>query len=123
MWVKCGDWNIKFFHATTSNRCRKNRIEVLCDSGGRWREDCEEVEGIILEYFKEIYSTSFPVDFKASLGAVDRRVSKEMNEGLLMEFREEEVWRALKQIDPTKSPGPNGMSPIFFQRYWDIVGP
>ena len=81
------------------------------------------MEGIILEYFKEIYSTSFPVDFRASLRAVDRRVSKEMNEGLLMEFREEEVWRALKQMHPTKSPGPNCMSPIFFQRYWDIVGP
>ena len=86
--VKYGDQNTKFFHAAASNRRQKNRIEGLCDSGGRWREDCEEVEGIILEYFKEIYSTSFPVDFKASLGAVDRRVSKEMNEGLLMEFRD-----------------------------------
>ena len=25
-------------------------------------------------------------------------------------------------MHPTKSPGPDGMSPIFFQRYWDIVG-
>ena len=26
-------------------------------------------------------------------------------------------------MHPTKSLGPDGMSPIFFQRYWDIVGP
>ena len=90
---------------------------------GRWREDCEEVEGIILTYFKEIYSSNFLVDFGTSLGAVDRNVSDEMNEDLLMEFRVEEVWRALKQMHPTKSPGPDGMSPIFYQRYWDIVGP
>ena len=106
-----------------SNRRRKNRIKGLCDSRGRWREGCEEVEGIILTYFKEIYSSNFPVDFKTSLGAVDKKVSNEMNEDLLMEFRAEEVWRALKQMHPTKSPGPDGMSPIFYQRYWDIVGP
>ena len=29
----------------------------------------------------------------------------------------------LKQMHPTKSSSPDGMSPIFFQRYWDIVGP
>ena len=49
------------------------------------------MEGIILDYFKEIYSTSFPVDFRASLGAVDRKVSDAMNEDLLSDFRVEEV--------------------------------
>ena len=46
-----------------------------------------------------------------------------MNEDLLRNFEEEEVWRALKQMHPTKSLGPDGMSPIFYQRYWDVVGP
>ena len=70
-----------------------------------------------------MYSTSFPIDFKASLGAVDRKVSDAMNVDLLSDFRVEEVQRALKHMHPTKSPSPDGMSPIFFQRYWDIVGP
>ena len=26
-------------------------------------------------------------------------------------------------MHPTKSRGSDGMSPVFFQRYWDIVGP
>ena len=46
-----------------------------------------------------------------------------MNEDLLRNFREEEVWRALKQMHPTKFPGLDSMSPIFYQRYWDVVGP
>ena len=46
-----------------------------------------------------------------------------MNDELLIEFKEEEVWKALQQMHPTKAPGLNGMSPIFYKKYWDIVGP
>ena len=49
-----------------------------------------------MDYFKDIYSTSFPVDFGANLGAVDRRVSDAMNKDLLSDFKVEEVRRALK---------------------------
>ena len=49
------------------------------------------MDGIILDYFKDIYSTSFPVDFSASLGAVDIKVSNAMNEDLLSDFKAEEV--------------------------------
>ena len=122
LWVKCGDQNTKFFQETASNRRRRNRIEGLCDNEGNWRENKEDVEGIILDYFKEIYSTSFPDEFGSSLEVVDKRVSDDMNDALLKEFRVKEVRRALKQMHLTKSPGPNGMSPIFFQKYWDVVG-
>ena len=86
----------------------------MCDNEGRWREDKEEVEGIILDYFKEIYSTSYPDEFRISLKAIDRRVLDDMNDALLKEFRVEEVRHALKQMHPTKSPGLDGMFPIFF---------
>ena len=74
-----------------------------------------EVENIILEYFTKIYSITYPTEFEASLSAVGSRVSEDMNAELLRDFREEEVWRALMQMHPTKSPGPYGMSPIFFK--------
>ena len=123
LWVKCGDHNTNFFHEMASNRRRRNRIEGLCDKECIWRENKEEVEGIILDYFKEIYSTSFPEEFGSSLEVIDRRVSDDMNDALLKEFQVEEVRRFLKQMHPTKSPGPDGMSSIFFQNYWDVMGP
>ena len=95
LWIKCGDRNTKFFHATTNNRQRKNKIKGISDLEGRWREGREEVEDIILKYFTDFYSTTFPTEFEASLGVVGRRVSKAMNAELLKEFKEEEVWRAL----------------------------
>lgn len=45
-----------------------------------------------------------------------------MNEVLISDFREEEVWCALNQLHLAKSPNLDGMSPIFFQKYWDIFG-
>lgn len=46
-----------------------------------------------------------------------------MNGDLLREFREEEMWQALRQMYPTKSLGPDCMPFIFYQRYWDVVSP
>lgn len=36
-------------------------------------------------------------------------------------FTKEEVFTALKQMHPNKSPGLDGMSPLFFLTYWDII--
>ena len=45
-----------------------------------------------------------------------------MNSKLSRAFTREEVVFALKQLHPTKSPGPDGMLALFFQKYWSIVG-
>ena len=45
-----------------------------------------------------------------------------MNESLTHVFTKEEVATTLKQIHPTKAPGLDGMSAIFYQKYWNIVG-
>jgi hypothetical protein len=45
-----------------------------------------------------------------------------MNDQLSREFTSEEVHKALHQMYPTKAPGPDGMSAIFFQKYWAIIG-
>ncbi|KAK6119349.1 hypothetical protein DH2020_046910 [Rehmannia glutinosa] len=44
-----------------------------------------------------------------------------MKEFLRQPFTSEEVTRALKHMHPFKSPGPDGMSPVFFQKFWHIL--
>lgn len=53
---------------------------------------------------------------------IQAKVFEEMNEELTKEFTAEEVKAALKQMHPTKALRPNGMSAVFYQKYWDIVG-
>ena len=121
LWLKSGDRNTKFFHAVASQRRKRNKIEGLMEEGV-WLESLEDIERVILNYFSSIYSTDHPNSFEASLNAVDQRVTQEMNGELLRTFSEEEIRAALNQMHPTKAPGPDGMSPIFFQQYWDVVG-
>ena len=56
------------------------------------------------------------------LDLVDRVVTLDMNHTLLQQFTPEEVKTTLFSMHPSKSPGPDGMSPFFFQKYWHIVG-
>ena len=73
-------------------------------------------------YFETIYKSNQPTCFEASLSSITTRVSIDMNEELLADFKSKEVWYALKQMHPTKAPGPDGLSPVFFKHYWNIVG-
>jgi hypothetical protein len=49
-------------------------------------------------------------------------VTADMNQWLSREFDASEVRQDLFQMHPTKAPSPDGMSAIFFQTYWHIVG-
>ena len=54
--------------------------------------------------------------------SVDHVVTEEMAQSLVRPYTEEEVRTALFQMHLSKSPGPDGMSPFFFQKLWHIVG-
>ena len=85
------------------------------DSSGTWQDDPRSVEGIILRYFASIFKSNQPSNFEASLSDIHPRVTPAMNASLTAKFRVEEIWNALHQMHPTKSPDPDGMSPIFYQ--------
>lgn len=54
--------------------------------------------------------------------SVTWKLTEAMNENLLKAYTAEEVFEVLRQMSSTKALGPNGMAPIFFQKYWKIVG-
>ena len=53
--------------------------------------------------------------------SVDHVVTEEMAQALVHPYTKE-VRTAFFQMLPSKSPGPDGMSPFFFQKFWHIVG-
>ena len=49
-------------------------------------------------------------------------VTPDMNVELDREFTIEEVEVAIKQMAPLKSLGPDGMTHLFYQNYWSLIG-
>ena len=93
----------------------------LLDSDGRWQVDPGNIDSIILEYFGSIFKSNELADFEASLSAIHPKVTPAMNATLTANFRAEEVWNALQQMHPTKSPGPDSMSPIFLSKILGFI--
>ncbi|KAL5809465.1 hypothetical protein ACOSQ3_030156 [Xanthoceras sorbifolium] len=125
LWLKEGDKNTRYFHNKATQRRKKNRILGLMDKGGFWKEKSEDVKFIVTDFFQQLIRSKNPSaeDLKAVLGAVDSRVTRDMNEILGACFTGEEVSAALNQMCPLKAPGSDGLPALFFQKFWDIVGP
>ena len=94
----------------------------MFDSEEIWCTFDEQIAQVAESYFQELFSTAHPQNMESVLQAVQKQVTPHMNESLTYPYTTNEVRLALFQMHPSKSPGPDGMSPFFFQKYWHIVG-
>jgi len=74
------------------------------------------------DYFIEHFSRLNPSNIDRVLEGMDVRVTEDMNATLCAPYHETEVLEALKMMQPNKAPGPDGFNPLFFQKFWDVVG-
>ncbi|XP_060965673.1 uncharacterized protein LOC115711034 [Cannabis sativa] len=120
-WLNSGDRNTKYFHSVASARKRNSGIGQLKDESGTWVTWGSGLEAVITRYFSDLFRST-NIDLGNILNGVRPTVSSEQNAQLLLPITEDEVRNALFQMHPDKSPGPDGMTPAFFQKHWSIVG-
>ncbi|CAA7057784.1 unnamed protein product [Microthlaspi erraticum] len=116
MWLKDGDLNTKFFHASTKQRRAVNRIAGLHNDVNVWVAGEKEVEDVAVSYFDKLFTSSLLGDFTGVLEHMPHRITTQENEALVRHATESEVHDALFMMHSEKAPGPDSMTALFFQR-------
>jgi len=81
----------------------------------------QDVEGVAVRYFTDVFSTSSPADPEVFLEEVPTLVTDAQNLRLMAMATEEEVRAALFMMHPEKAPDPDGMTALFYQQSWSII--
>lgn len=79
---------------------------------------------VTTEYFTKLFSSSNPsqMDIDALIGGAKQIVTEQMNEILCDPFSENEIKMPVFDMHPSKAPGPDGFTSIFFQKFWPLIG-
>ena len=94
----------------------------MFDDSGSWTTHPTQISTIVLNFYLQLFTSSNPSGFEVVLDSILQQVTTEMNELLIAEFTSEEIEKALKQMALLKSMSPDGMSPLFYQSYWSLLG-
>ncbi|KAL8148453.1 hypothetical protein AgCh_005718 [Apium graveolens] len=103
------------------NRRKINQIDSLLNDDGQrvgWESGLQDT---MVNYFTKLFGASQTV-WNHLFECVMRRINHVQNASLLAQVEANEVKKALFSMHPDKSPGPDGMSPGFYQKFWGIVG-
>lgn len=122
LWLKEGDKNTKFFHSKASHRRSRNCIRRLEVDNGRVIQNKEEIAKELTSFFKNLFTAEETEVDQEVWDALKCKVTPEINKQLMEPFTSDEVVTALRQMHPSKAPGPDGMPPYFFQKFWHLCG-
>ena len=120
-WLREGDKNTKFFHACVKERRRKNRMLNIQREDGTWTNSEEELRMEVADYYRGLFSSSGSEGITEILHGIPPTITTEMNAKLTREVDEMEIKSALFSMNPNKAPGQDGMSPLFFLKFWHVV--
>ena len=84
-------------------------------------EDEEGLIAIATSYFRQIFESFNPEDKEEALSMVSTTITGSINDDLTAPVTEWGVKLALFAMHPDKAPEPDGMTALFYQKFWDIV--
>lgn len=121
-WLNEGDKNTAYFHQVIKGKRHKNHISIVYDEEGK-RYEGNEVPMQFVKHFEKFLGVS---TITRSIENVDELSSTQVTdleaENMCSEVSLNEIKEALKSIDDSKAPGPDGYTAKNFKVAWSVVG-
>nr|XP_027090446.1 uncharacterized protein LOC113711482 [Coffea arabica] len=120
-WLKDGDCNTRYFHASVREKRSKLAIHRIKDAGGSWLEDEDSIGQEAVGFFHSLLTAEEVSDVDDLLVHIPRLVTEHQNDVLLGEVTMEEVKRVVFDLDKDSAPGMDGFTGFFFRHCWNFV--
>lgn len=94
---------------------------LLDDSGNEHFSEGSKGQ-VAVDYFRDLFMSSNPHDLETIFQGFQARVTSDMNARLIAPISDEEIKRAAFSVKSSSAPGEDGLTGLFYQKYWHIVG-
>ncbi|XP_038972451.1 uncharacterized protein LOC120104769 [Phoenix dactylifera] len=121
-WIREGDRNTSFFHQAVVIRRHRNRIRAIRDEAGQIVEDPDMIQRVLEGFFRARWSEQLGSGSPEGFVPPSARVAEEDTVALIRPVSEREIREVVWSLEGDKAPRPDGFPPLFFRRYWMIVG-
>lgn len=120
-WLRYGDRNTSFFHASVIQRRQRNQLLRLKDDNGDWATSEGDINQLLQGYFSNLFQGNGSRNMEDVLASIPQVITPSMNSSLTTTVSDAEIERAVFQLGALKAPGPDGYPGFFYQTYWGIV--
>lgn len=122
LWLQEGDQNTTFFHKQTTVRRVSNTVSSILDTEGNLQTAQEAIRQVATNHYRDLLTeTTNEEDYDDLLQFLPKSIRKEMNDTLNKEIDEEEVRKTIWDLQPDKTPGPDGFPICFYHAFWGII--
>ena len=117
-----GDSNTKYFQLIANEKHRKTRIFQIHD-GNQVISGDRDFKIFITTYYEGFFGPPEENNFRLDETRKDDipQVTDLENEAFVERFTEEEVRKAIFQMEHNKAPGPDGFPAEFYQAFWGTI--
>ncbi|XP_021996282.1 uncharacterized protein LOC110893484 [Helianthus annuus] len=120
-WLRAGDANTKFFHASLKSRNHVTRIEVISNSHGVLFQG-DDVSKALVHHYENFIGIEDDINLHPTHDLFVKRLRNEDANHMVRPVTSEEVKLAMFSMGNDKAPGPDGYTAAFYKHAWPIIG-
>jgi len=117
-WLVDGNRNSRYFHQSAKSRKQRSAILRIKDNAGVWLDQLPLIQRKFIDDFSARFTSGRQTHAVNLSNLVLPGITTRDNLDLTRPVTENEIYKALFDMDPYKAPGPDGFGASFYQDHW-----